>query len=178
MKPLKIFLLAVIYTIVFYSCNDEIETPKPPPPPPQRSEQIDGRFLLVKSATVGLNEHFRLELKVHFEGIGEMNVFGPATLTMDHHEVMDIIKNKSDLNEGDFILRNENGIKLIGQYSGVNKNLSENSIYTAVINGGSGEFENAYGSITLELIPQGNSEYLTEIKGTVFYKDNNNPPVL
>lgn len=109
------------------------------------------------------------------EGKGEMNVFGSATLLMDHYEIFDVIKNKIHLNEGSFRIWNENGTELYGQYSGVT-NLGENLIVKAFVNGGTGEFKNSYGSITLELVDQGNSEYLAWVTGIVRLREGANPP--
>ena len=121
------------------------------------------------------NEQDRIEQDVYMEGKGELNGLGPATLKLEHHEVLDLLEHKINLNDGEFRLWNESGTELYGEYSGTTNTLSENLVFSAEIDGGTGEFENGFGRVTIELIKQGNLEYHAYVRGTVRLNVGNQP---
>ena len=173
MNTLKILVIAAIFSFTLLSCNNDDPNPSKIPvgynvDPPIA---INGRFLLSKDG-----EGDRIEQDIHMEGQGEMNAFGQANLTLDHYEIFDFNEQIVYLNEGSFRLWNENGTELHGQYTGTTDTPDKYLIVQATINGGTGEFKDSYGSITLELIDQGNSEYLAWVNGMLRIRKVVNPP--
>ena len=179
MKPLRILLLGVVCSVILFSCNEPDDDPiTREPVSDDPSTTISGKYLLSKKVDSNRVLIPHIEFDVRIDGEGEMNEFGPSTLNLNHREVTRLTEDRVYISIGNFILWNEEGTELSGQYSGAALSVKGDLELHGTIDDGNGKFKNAYGAINITLIYQGKSEYLALVTGKVQIREVKKPTVL
>ena len=174
MKSLKILLLSSAHAFIIYACDDPENEPISPILKLLHSkEEIEGEFMLSVSYSLQPRRAGIGSAIIHLEGNGDIEDYGTYSLNLEHRVLNVGLRESALLDNGRFKMSSAEGSMIYGIYGGPKSDLDGHLEIKGRINGGSGCFSGAYGGISVELIPQNESEYLAIVYGTIKLRERN-----